>query len=286
MISKNKKLVALSATLTVATTVGLVVAAYSSNNLKNLSKVSGDSIEKTIDNNALSQVTFDSESLDIVDNRRGGTEIKHEKKFRIPLDNGKYILGALIYHDCGNQYIGTPDEVNASLGDALTMNNYLTEEEKEKEAHGEDPGRNKAAYNFHIAFALDNVDAFSFNYTALYSHDSESPEGETYFFHAIKIRQYDNDGTDNSFYNDLSTAGYDSVLENNNDYYSVVDKGPGIPSRWIEVNQLYNEDVTLNRGDNSANMVIIQFNDSGKNLDPGRKISFTLNKLEFTYHCN
>ena len=142
----NKLLLTVGAILMVGVTAGVIGTSYSSNIAsKLLSANANGSKETTVTNVKLKDVTF--ETLDIVDNRNNGTEVKHDKKFRIPLGGGKYILGALVYHDCGHQFIGDEDETDATLGETLYMDNTF-----------QDAGKN--AFNFHILFALDYFDKY------------------------------------------------------------------------------------------------------------------------------
>ena len=270
MESKNKKSIFLSGALMVTATIGLLVAAYSQHGAQSISKATTTNKSLTLDKTALSNVTF--EQFDIVDNRKGGTEIKHDKKFRIALENGKYILGAILYHDCGHQYIGTASEVNATLADAFTMNNVGT------------GGTN--AFNFNIVFSLDNIDSLTYYYTATLKQGETYPKDSCEFYSEIKAKRYASDGKDASFYSALTTAGYDGLLQNHNDdrkYYNSVNgsfadnfKDNNPITKWHQAQNL------------NANMVVIQFNSSGsKGLIEGDKIiSFAFDSITFNYHCN
>lgn len=270
MESKNKKSIFLSGALMVTATIGLLVAAYSQHGAQSISKATTTSKSLTLDKTALSNVTF--EEFDIVDNRWGGTEIKHDKKFRIALDNGKYILGAILYHDCGHQYIGTASEVNATLGDAFTMNNVGT------------GGKN--AFNFNIVFSLDNIDSLTYYYTATLKQGETYPKDSCEFYTEIKAKRYTSDGKDASFYNELTTAGYNGLLQyhgDDRDYYDFLqgdfadyfeEENPN--PEWYQAQNL------------DANMVVIQFNSSGSQglLEGDKIISFAFDSITFNYHCN
>ena len=271
MESKNKKSVFLSGALMVTATIGLLVAAYSQHGAQSISKATTTNKSLTLDKTALSNVTF--EQFDIVDNRWGGKEIKHDKKFRIALEGGNYILGAILYHDCGNQYIGTESEENATLGDAFTMNNV-----------NKIPVQ-KNAYNFNIVFALDNIDSLTYYYTTTLKQGEDYPKDSYWFYSEIKAKRYTSDGTDASFYSELTTAGYKGLLQNHNvgkDYYDFLqgssadnftDNNP--ITRWYQAQNL------------DANMVVIQFNNSSNGeIDAGKIISFAFNSITFNYHCN
>ena len=273
---KSKKFVALSATLVAAITVGTVIATYSHNDLSDLSKASGTTKEVTLDNEALRRAVLEDYSFP--DNRGEGAPVmRPDKKFRLPLPDGGYIAGAVIYHDCGNQYIGTPEQTNATLGDAFYMNSVS--------------GNN--AYNFNIAFALDNIDQIHYTYTATLK------EGETYpmvaekywFYSAMKTKSYTNDGTDQSFYNELESAGYKKILENTKiseggTYYTKVARSFADDFADNNPNTKSNNTEWLS-GAYAANMAVLQFNQSSKGeIDAGKIISFVIKSIKFTYHCN
>ena len=270
--SKSLLLVAGIAALSLSA-VTFAAGAFSNNNLGNISKVSGTGSKSV----TLTSTHFNNtvlENFAVPDNRSASPVNRPDKKFKIELEGGNYILGAIIYHDCGYQYIGTSTETNATLGDAFTLDNTDTKSN---------------AFNFHIAFALDNIESISYNYTVTLTAPGEVSANNEYCS-AVRTRQYSNDGTDESFYNELTTRGYLGVVDNKVpteiegkyvDYYSHTegsfgdDVFVGIPD---EKQYGYNSVNT--------NMVFIQFHDTGKLVQAGRKIAFTLDSITFNYHCN
>ena len=272
---KSKKFVALSATLVAAITVGTVIATYSHNDLSDLSKASGASKEITLDNEALRRAVLEDYSFP--DNRGEGDPVmRPDKKFRLPLPDGGYIAGAVIYHDCGNQYIGTPEQTNATLGDAFYMNSVS--------------GNN--AYNFNIAFALDNIDQIHYTYTATLKKGQTFPhESRKYWFYsAMKTKSYTNNGTDQSFYGELESAGYKKILENtqisdSGTYYTKVAKSTAEDfEQYNPHTRSYNTEWLS--GEYAANMAVLQFNQSSNGeIEEGMIISFVIDSIKFTYHC-
>ena len=275
---KHKKLIGLGITGTGVLSIALAVAITSRNGLLNIHNAKGTAEPKslTLSNTDLKNVTL--ADFDIPDNRGAGApETKHDKKFKITRPDGKYIIGAVVYHDCGYQYIGTRNEANASLGDAFTMDNVTQPEEA---AHGQN------AFNFHIIFALDNIDSISYNFDVAVT-DYNVEKTNAAYFTAVKVRQYSNpDNTDAYFYSDITTKGYKGVVDNTDGDTTYFDDAK--QAKTTE-RTAYHSQVTHDNYQNNnvgTNMVAIQFNYAGRMFAAEKVISFTFTSITFNYHCN
>lgn len=196
----NKKLYLISLPVIAA----LCVVGYSlltTQPRNDMSLVVGDTTKSvTFSNSDLKKVTL--EDFEVRDNRNSPEGPVHtDKKFKINLDGGKYIIGAIIYGDCDHQSVGP------TLGDVLSMDNQAL------------PNANQV--NFRLLFSLEQIEGMDLNFSAHVMADEDGTDNPS-FGYQFYYRNYTNDGTDASFYEDITNAGYAGVLqENASSYYNL-----------------------------------------------------------------
>lgn len=185
----------------------------------------------------------------------------YDKKFRIPLDNGAYIDGAVIFNDCGHQFVGS------TLGDAFGIDNTYDEAPKN-------------AYNFNILFSFEHVTSIGVDLRANVIGNSTNTEekGLTWlkyasiegeFYEVLRDRvtyaNLVNNPRDGNFY---SKASYD------------VHALPMSTDKEAEANVS-----CISTGFNIAAFQFTYF-DWEHYVTPGFTISAFINSLSFTYRCN
>lgn len=186
-------------------------------------------------------------------------EGKVDKKFHIPLLEGNYIDGAILFNDCDRQ------EVGGTLGDAFGQHN--TESDPQ-------------AYNFNIFFSFEhivevgiNVDAYSYNF-GLASEQSML---------LLKYAHIDGD-----FYQALENADYDTLVgrPGSSSFYAngasdFNSYGSSLTKEHTEM-ELFCQPHTSN-----LNIAVFQFTyRDGDFIDNGNEITCTINSLRFEYSCN
>ena len=107
-----------------------------------------------------------------------------DKKFTIDVGNGKYIEGAIIFRDCGYQYVGN------NLLDAFGIKNTSDTSQ---------------AYNFNILFYLDKLTRFDIAYT-VYSDVFNNIDQQIKFSKDEKL-------TEDDFYSSLDNVPYKQIIE-------------------------------------------------------------------------
>ena len=107
-----------------------------------------------------------------------------DKKFTIDVGNGKYIEGAIIFRDCGYQYVGN------NLLDAFGIKNT---------------SNTSQPYNFNILFYLDKLSRFDIAYT-VYSNVFNNIEQQIKFSKDEKL-------TEDDFYSSLDKVPYKQIIE-------------------------------------------------------------------------
>lgn len=205
----------------------------------------------SLDNAALKEVTLEDFNLG---------QSSPDKKFRIEIDENRYILGAFIFNDCGRQSVGP------TLGDAFTIDN----------TDSTDPN----AYNFNILFSFEKSVGLDFTFD-VESNSSDGTENVEYQMKYAAI------GTSN-FYTKLDETSYYALVT----YPSDGAAANNFYDRGAYVNGSFVMDASKKSGGRSIdhenkNVVALQFKYHGNAfIKAGHKLDFTLTKLEFTYTCN
>lgn len=213
----------------------------------------------TIDNKALKNAIY--EPFEVVDNRFDNPEVKEDVKFKIPLDNGQYILGAVIFNDCAHQTIGD------NLSDPMYMDNYLTATQDN-------------AFNFNIVFGFEHLNSVTLNYFFRIEDRNSTgfkPDCELRF----KNRNYSG-STDEDFYNDLTTAGYKDILKTTSgNYYT------NVPSTFIPYSVNADHHLSYTPASTDCNMLVIQltYSEAKDFLKVGQILMFQIESLTFNFEC-
>ena len=201
---------------------------------------------------------FNAKLVDYKHPKKTYMQGQSDKKFSIDVGNGKTIEGAIIFRDCGYQYVGE------TLLDAFGIKNTSDSDN---------------AYNFNILFSMDKLLRFDVNYTI-------SSSDYNWLEHQIKFGDLDN--TD--FYNNLGNIDYDWITERagGGGGSRLFPGGDKAGANYFTVN-----DETINRAfhwavEESCNLVgfnISYYSDSsGARLIPARStLDFKLNLLQFYY---
>ncbi len=167
----------------------------------------------TLDNNDLKQAALST--LVVPDNRFNGLVYKEDRQFRIPLPNtnGKYVSGAVIFGDCGDQYVG------ASLGDPFGIDI--------------DTGNNPA-FNFHFVFSFQYIKSLSVTFTARIITESKDTTAQRLWIRPKAKAFQPYFASEEVFYDtitDKDNGGYDKLLQEakyEGGYYDYV-----CPAPWV-----------------------------------------------------
>lgn len=213
----------------------------------------------TIDSETLSKAIY--EPFEVIDNRYDDPVTKPDKKFRIPLNDNQYILGAVIFNDCANQTIGN------NLSRPMYMDNDL---------HGDQPN----AFNFNIVFGFEHLTGVTLNYFFRIQDRNPSdfkPNCELRF----KNRHYEGN-SDEDFYNDLTSAGYRDILyKNSGRYYS--------DTPYTNISYGLNADYHLSftPAATDCNMLVIQltYTEAADFLKVGQILMFQIESITFNFEC-
>lgn len=185
-----------------------------------------------------------------------------DKKFRIALPDGKYIDGAVIFNDCGHQFVGD------SLGDPFGI--------------AAPSAAGAYAYNFNILFSFEHVTSITVDLRA-----SVTGEGENTGKEAIIWLKYAS--LKGEFYQGLiGHSNYAELVANSRE--------SGIYSAaYYKFEQLalsVDEESALNLSTGASgddiNIAAFQFTQSQWKYiaTPGFTTSAFINSLTFTYYCD
>lgn len=183
-------------------------------------------------------------------------ERKTDKIFRIPLDNGAYIDGAILFNDCENQYTGS------TLGDAFGLHN---------------PGPDSGTYNFNVFFSFQNVTDISVSADICSDH-TEDTEKTLMMAKFARI--------DGNFHDVLTTTEYSTLVSRAGSgvFYDASDYNTAIATLNAEHTS---QSVSCERRDSNPNLAAFQFTyDDGNLIDNGNEITCTIKSLYFEYYCN
>lgn len=209
------------------------------------------------------------EDFAMPDNREATTVWKNDKKFKIDLGNDRYLLGAMLFGDCDDQFIGS------TLGDGFGLNNLENSKEN--------------AVNFHLVLSFQNVTKVTVDYhITLEQKAGVSNNAVDKPMLAVKVKSLDAKPTsDEAFYNLLTNDGYKGLLDNEqNSYYNEVRNGnPGNDQLSPGTTRVGSQ--TRSSFNNAVNLCVLRFTNEAKDLiDANRKVTFTIKHLFFDYSCN
>lgn len=228
------------------------------------------SADATLDVNAEKLSATRLEDFEVPDNRKEPAVNKTDKKFKIELSEGRYILGALIFGDCDHQFVGS------TLGDAFGLDNL------------EINGGN--AVNFHLILSFEKVTSVTVDYHIDLEQNGEENKAKENPYFGIKCKTLSpKPTTDEEFYNLLTTSGYQNLLDNKNggdgSFYNKV-SGYNYDDDQIGPGETKVTSHTLTPSE-QTNLLVIQFTQKGGELiGAKRKLSFTLTHLFFDHYCD
>lgn len=251
--------------LTIATTLN-------SSHFNTFNRAKGDNTVTVV-----TQDMLDATRLYDFDIKGTGEKNQIDSRFQIALANDKCIDGAIIYRDCGQQFVGD------YLGDRVGIHNNSGVAQ---------------AYNFNFLFSFENnIESFSAEYSVEMELDKNGSGDEHY---QVQIK-CSTDSMITDFYDDLeSKYDYDySMLTEKADTYAQT-----VKSIYVNSWKYHTEaDNTLSAGGSVTNQQIhfdfaenyrknvvgLQFTywNTDSNFIKGYKwLRFKLNRLEFSYSCN
>ena len=204
---------------------------------------------------------------DLEGGHKDANNAKRDQKFTIELDDGKFIYGAVIFSDCGHQFIGN------SLGEAFGIDNT-----SEKSGN---------AYNFNFLFSFDKAIGMSANVDVTATDTSKEDDAEL----CLKFIK-STVGTGLGFYERFTaeTGGYvyDEIKElpSRSDYYSTVTGQYAANPCYLSESPKNQTIIADTDTDGTYNVAVFQFTyNDGNFIEAGNKISCTLQSLTFTYSC-
>lgn len=248
MKKQTKLIMAIAATAAIATigTIALVKAPA----LNNFAQVKASTKSVTLNAEDLSKATFSD--LDLVYE----TKHQYDKQFQIPLEDGKYINGALVYSDCGHQFAGN------NLSETFGLDNS-----------GEASGN---AFNFNFLFSFENnVTDASVNFTVV---DTLNATSKSY---AYRLRfSYKADDDSSLFYTRIKD-NWDGITTYGSSFYN-----GDYEAYTAELSSTKeSKSISGDKGSHNHN-TIVNFNFNSQDLVPaGDVVTFQITSISFTYEC-
>lgn len=187
-------------------------------------------------------------------------EGKTDKIFRIPLDNGAYIDGAILFNDCSYQYTGT------TLGEAFGL-------------HNTDDKPN--SYNFNILFSFERISEMRVN--ADVTSYLVDPNGYERTLMMAKYAQIDGD-----FYDALSSTDYSQLVgpAGSSSFYKNGSQDFNTSTCTLDASKK-EQGVSYQPHTSPLNVAAFQFTYAdGNPIDNGNEITCTIKSLFFEYYCN
>lgn len=245
MKKQTTLIMAIAATAAIATigTVALVKAPA----LNNFAQVKASTKSVTLNAEDLSKATFSD--LDLAYDAKK----QYDKQFQIPLENGNFINGALVFSDCGHQFVGN------NLSEPFGLDN------------SEQGSSN--AFNFNFMFSFEkSVTKIEVNYTAIGS------EGVS-FTYASRIR-FSNEETDSTKFYDTLKTNWGDITDGSVNFFDRRDEeSRSITSEASNVSASFECDGEHTIGNFNINT------SGGNHLPGGQTVTFQLTSIEFTYEC-
>lgn len=187
-----------------------------------------------------------------------------DKKFTIDVGNGKYIEGAIIFRDCGYQYVGN------NLLDAFGIKNTSDTSQ---------------AYNFNILFYFDKLSRFDVAYT---THATVF----NWIDYEIKFAR-DDKLTDDDFYSSLDKVPYKQIYEHSGGNYgdTLFPGGNTAAGNYYTIKQYVDSEDTVYRTsywaltEGTSKLVGLNFTKYDNYLiESGGELDFKLTSLQFYYY--
>ncbi|MBQ6920944.1 MAG: bifunctional metallophosphatase/5'-nucleotidase [Bacilli bacterium] len=187
-----------------------------------------------------------------------------DKKFTIDVGNGKYIEGAIIFRDCGHQYVGE------TLLDAFGIKNT---------------SNTSQAYNFNILFYFDKLSRFDVAYT---THATVF----NWIDYEIKFAR-DDKLTEDDFYSSLNKVPYKQIYEHSGGNYgdTLFPGGNTAAGNYYTIKQYVDSEDTVYRAsywaltEGTSKLVGLNFTKYDNYLIESRgELDFKLTSLQFYYY--
>lgn len=187
-----------------------------------------------------------------------------DKKFTIDVGNGKYIEGAIIFRDCGYQYVGN------NLLDAFGIKNT---------------SNTSQAYNFNILFYFDKLSRFDVAYT---THATVF----NWIDYEIKFAR-DDKLTEDDFYSSLDKVPYKQIHEHSGGNYgdTLFPGGDTARGNYYTIKQYVDSEDTVYRAsywaltEGTSKLVGLNFTNYDNYLiERGGELDFKLTSLQFYYY--
>ncbi|MCR5490657.1 MAG: hypothetical protein K6F32_00825 [Bacilli bacterium] len=238
---KRKMLAMLTGALLVSA-VAIGVAGISANFDNPVRNVGATEITTTITSDMLAATALETHAWTFHDQTKAG-----EGKFRIALDGGKYIDGAILYQDCNHQTL------SSNLGGTFSLDNS-----------GQSSANNLNFHFFFSVFGLKNVQTtFKYSITTGAGQDCTF---RTKFFTQSSIEDY------------FSNRDYSGCVSDSS--------GQAFSSSYLfklySAENSYSHESDYSES-SKANIFAIQFHSNS--VPSGAKASFALTQLELTYTC-
>ena len=190
-----------------------------------------------------------------------------DKKFTIDVGNGKYIEGAIIFRDCGYQYVGN------NLLDAFGIKNT---------------SNTSQPYNFNILFYFDKLSRFEINYN-VYSNVFNNIDQQIKFSKDEKL-------TEDDFYSSLDKVPYKQIIERAGGNYgdTLFPGGNTAAGNDFYINNYIDDPDTINKyyywALTEGNSKLVGFNlrncDDYEDhfIESGGELDFKITSLQFYYY--
>ena len=186
----------------------------------------------------------------------------YDKKFRLNLSNGRYIDGAIIFNDCGDQSVGP------TLGDPMKLDNTGN------------TGAN--AYNFNVLFSLQSTVEATFYFDL---HRGGENLSSTSACLQVKHAKLKGDYHSSDFYTILESTDYADLTKFAGQGYFYSDAEGTYSTRTP--NFTTGDDGVLYCGASGYTIVAFQFTYDDDKLLPGKQwISCALEEIKFQFACD
>ncbi len=181
---------------------------------------------------------------------------ENEGKFRIDLDNGKYIDGAILYQDCGYQSIGP------SMGDNFTLDNTT------------DPNKAANNFNFNIYFSVHGIKSVSVNRSQILEGEGANTTGSKSGLFSIK---YIGKNSITSYFKEHTHGFCKNYSESSSTYADFHSWSSTVTNSWTKI------PASCDNAASGCGLFKIQIQGTG--LPFGQAVKFQLNYLTLTYTC-
>lgn len=241
-MKKQTILISALAATTIIGAIGTVLLAKVPTN-KQFYEARADEKSITLDSTKLAAATF--ETLDLEQPGQANTDIK----FRIPLENDCYIDGALVYSDCGHQYVGA--NLSEEFGLESTSND---------------------AFNFNFLFSFEKAVK---NITVNYTYKEGKLSGTSF---AQRLRYSNRTG---EFYT-LVKENYSKIKTYPEaDFYNGKSDGDAKSLNTSTTS----DSIGCSAGGYTSPIVDFNLNTSSNLVPANDKVTFQITSITFTYEC-